>query len=50
MLKNEETQAMNYALKQVIEEFQHSKRDRRTPSKGQDSVRISEIVSNSARK
>lgn len=50
MLKNEETQAMNYALKQVIEEFQHSKRGPRLSNPSLNSVRISDVVSNSGHK
>lgn len=50
MLRNEETQAMNYALKQVIDEFRSTKQPHRFSKSSSDNVRISEVVSNSARK
>jgi hypothetical protein len=47
MLKNEETQATNYALKQIIEEFQSSKRRQNDNNISGSNIKISTVVTKS---
>jgi len=52
MLKNEETQAMNFSLKQIIDNLRHYTERKEKDKENLDygNVRISDILSNSGRR